>query len=199
VPEAQPAPFSLGSLGQASLVAQDNAPAGQRDNDSRFRQYVKFPLLVLALVLCLRLLVFDVVRVEGTSMLPTLHHRDSLISNKLVYKLYDPQRYDIIMLDAPDRPGYFIKRVVGLPNERISIIDGRVYINGELLQEEYLDNVSTKGDTDAVIPDGFYFVMGDNRPYSLDSRDKKISTIAREHIYGKAILRFYPFNSFGTL
>jgi signal peptidase I len=161
--------------------------------------YVRVMAITIAVVVCLRVFIFDVVQVNGGSMIPTLHNTDSLISSKIAYRLNDPQRFDIVLLDAPDQSGYFIKRVIGLPNERIEIRSGMVFINGELLSEEYLNNIYTDGDTDTVIPEGCYFVMGDNRPISRDSRSDSIRNIAKEHIKGKAIFRFYPFSSFKIL
>jgi signal peptidase I len=204
--ETQAAPASLGALGQATTAVQVvapvqvNVPAKQQEKkDSRLWQNIRFPILVLALVACLRFLVFDVVQVSGTSMMPYLHDMDSLISNKIIYKLQDPKRYDIVLLDAPDQSGYYIKRVIGLPNEHILIKEGKVYVNGALLSEEYLDNIYTNNDVNTIIPDGCYFVMGDNRHSSLDSRDDSIGCIAKEHINGKAVLRFFPLNSIKIL
>lgn len=162
---------------------------------SRLWQYTKVLVVALVIVICLRLFVFDVALVEGVSMEPTLQPMDSLISSKISYKLHDPQRFDIILLDAPDESGLFIKRIVGLPNEHIQITDGQVFINGSMLNEDFLQNVYTDGNINTVIPDGYYFVMGDNRPASHDSRAADIGLIARDKIDGKAIFRFYPFSA----
>jgi signal peptidase I len=161
--------------------------------------YPKVVTITLALVICLRLFVFDVVQVSGVSMEPTLFTTDRLIINKTAFVFNTPQRYDIIMLDIPDSSTRLIKRIVGLPTEHIAIVDGLVYINGELLNEEYLNNIKTDGDLSAVIPDGYYFVMGDNRPASRDSRVENVGPIPQNNIGGKAILRFYPLDSFKIL
>jgi signal peptidase I len=206
IPVSQPqpayAPDSLPStsMERATMAMKMTAPAKQQGKaGSRLWQFLRTPAIALLLVVILRLAVFDVVQVSGKSMMPTLQPMDSLISSKIIYKLQNPQRYDIILLDAPDRDGHFIKRIIGLPNEHIEIADGLVFINGELLSEEYLENIYTEGNLNTVIPDGYYFVMGDNRPASLDSRADTISSIAEESIKGKAILRFFPFNSIGTV
>jgi len=190
----------FGPIEQAVSTIKTATPAKlEIKKDSHTWQYFTMPLVALVLLVCLRLLVFDVVQVSGISMTPTIQPMDSLISSKIAYRLHDPQRFDIILLDAPDQSGYFIKRIIGLPNEQIMIMDGSVYINGELLDEEFLDNIYTTGNIDTIIPADSYFVMGDNRPASLDSRADTINSIAKEHINGKAILRFYPFNSFKML
>ena len=97
-------------------------------------------------------------------------------------------------------PGHdYIKRIIGSPNERITIKNGQVYINDELLIEPYLDEVVTYGDTDMVIPDGYYFVMGDNRTDSRDSREEKIGVISKDDINGKAVFRLLPLSEIGSL
>ena len=196
-------------------------------------QHIRTPLIALAVVGCLRFIIFDVNQVQGESMWPTLNSSDTLITIRIAYKFHDPQRFDIIILDAtdnpnkqknivkrlfgktteqdkqqinkPDKPKNFIKRIIGLPNEHIRIAGGKVFIRNieaeaeEELQEEYLNNIPTSGDIDIIIPDGYYFVMGDNRPVSLDSRDDSVGFVAKENINGKAILRFYPLHKFGIL
>ena len=93
----------------------------------------------------------------------------------------------------------YVKRVIGLPNEEIKIDRGLIYINGQLLNEEYVDGLYTDGDIHMIIPEGFYFVMGDNREVSRDSRSAEVGVISRDHIHGKSVLRLYPFKTFGTL
>lgn len=190
----------FGSLEQAvPAVEIATASKALEKKGSSWWQYIRVMAITIVVVVCLRLFIFDVVQVSGGSMIPTLHNTDSLISSKIAYKLHEPQRYDIVLLDAPDQSGYFIKRIIGLPNEHIEIKDGLVFINEVVLPETYLVNIYTDGDIDTIIPDGFYFVMGDNRPISRDSRADSISNIAKEHIKGKAIFRFYPLSSFRIL
>jgi signal peptidase I len=155
-------------------------------------QYAKILIISLVLALCMRLFVFNVAVVDGVSMIPTLQPADSLIISRIAYKLHDPQRYDIILLEAPGQLGFLIKRIIGLPNEHIEIKEGQVFINDELLNEEYLDNIYTATDISEVIPDDYYFVMGDNRPDSRDSRSDSVGLIAKDKIGGKAVLRFFP-------
>ena len=148
----------------------------------------------------LRAYVFDITMVDGTSMYPTLEDRDKLVTVKITYMFAEPERGDIVVVNAPDMPGHdYIKRIIGLPNEQISISDGQVYINGELLIEPYLEDVQTFGDVDMVIPDGYYFVMGDNRVDSRDSREAKIGVISKDNINGKAVFRLLPLDSIGSL
>jgi len=132
-------------------------------------------------------------------MQPTLQNFNSLISFKMAYSFREPQRFDIILMDAPDKSGYYIKRIIGLPNEHILIKDGQVFIDGALLTEDFLDGAYTIGDINTEIPDDNYFVMGDNRPDSLDSRIDSIGFIGKEHIAAKAILRIFPLNELKIL
>lgn len=162
--------------------------------------YLKIIIVAFLIAFFLRAYVFDITMVDGTSMYPTLEDRDKLITVKLTYQFSDPQRGDIVVVNAPDMPGHdYIKRIIGLPNERITIKNGQVYINDELLIEPYLDEVVTYGDTDMVIPDGYYFVMGDNRTDSRDSREEKIGVISKDDINGKAVFRLLPLSEIGSL
>lgn len=110
-------------------------------------------------------------RIEGGSMLPTLHEGEYLIINKIVYKLVEPARGDIIVLQYPnDRTRDFIKRVIGLPGDTVQIDNGQVLINGVVLDEPYISAPPSNSNT-WIVPEEHYFVMGDNRPNSSDSRN----------------------------
>ena len=162
--------------------------------------YVKVLLVALLLAFVIRAYVFDITKVEGLSMYPTLADNDNLITSKITYLLSEPERGDIIVFDAPDTAGEdYVKRIIGLPNEEITIERGMVYINGELLDEPYLNGVYTEGDIKMVIPDGFYFVMGDNRDISRDSRISDVGVISIDQIHGKVVFRIFPFDRFGSV
>lgn len=137
-------------------------------------------------------------------MIPTLDENNFLIVNRLLYKQGTPQRGDIIVFKSPlktasGKDKLLIKRVIALPGEEIIITDGKVYINEEILEEPYLIDTYTEGNIDMVIPQGAIFTMGDNRMYSLDSRDNSLGLVHMEDIIGKAFLRLYPFNKIGFL
>ncbi|MEG1997202.1 MAG: signal peptidase I, partial [Clostridiales bacterium] len=162
--------------------------------------YGKLVIIAFAIAFLLRAFVFEVTQVEGPSMSPTLVTDDKLITSKLAYTFGQPQRGDIVVLDAPDAEGqYYIKRVIGLPNERITIKDGRVYINDLNLTETYLTQLLTDGDVDLLIPEGYYFVMGDNRGDSRDSRMESVGLISKNALDGKAVFRIYPWDKMGSL
>lgn len=157
--------------------------------------------LVFALMIAALVVVFIVqpVKVEGTSMLPRLHDGERIFVNKLIY--YDEYRWapriergDIVVFWFPDDPSKsYIKRVVGLPGDTVEIREGNVLINGSMLEEKYLDpkeNLSTRSQTPVYVKPNYYFVMGDNRDNSSDSRSWGL--VPKKYIYGKALLRYWP-------
>ncbi len=134
--------------------------------------------------------------IPSGSMLPTLHEDDRVLVNKLRYDLHDVNRGDLVVFERPEGETVgqvrdLIKRVVGLPGERIEAIDGSVYVDGDLLEEPYLsDGTETTNLESQVVPEGHVFVMGDNRGDSMDSR--VFSAIDDDLIVGRAFVRVWP-------
>ena len=144
--------------------------------------------------------------VEGASMENTLHNGDNLIVDKLSYRFHDPERFDIIVFPFQFQDNtYYIKRIIGMPGETVQIMDdGSIYINGEKLEENYgMEVIKPETIGRAAEPielvDDEYFVMGDNRNNSSDSRTDMVGNITRENIIGKAWLRIWPVSDFGVL
>jgi signal peptidase I len=136
---------------------------------------------------------FQVARVEGQSMAPTLEDQDRLIVNKLAYRLHDPQVGDIVMLYYPiDPEKSFVKRVIAEPGDQVRIVDGRVYRNEVPLEDSYVPDEFRSHDDwgPEMIPDGYYFVMGDHRNNSSDSRHWRF--VPKKYIIGKVQLRWWP-------
>src|SRR5690242_5248362 len=161
-------------------------------------------VVVLAVILYVGIsFAVQAVHVEGLSMFATLDNDDYLIANKIDYRLHPPQRGDIIILRPPTNNSTdFIKRIIALPGEKLLIRDGAVYINGHKLDEPYLPEEWTidntwNGGAEAVIPPNQYFVMGDNRNRSQDSRF--FGPISRDRIDGRAWFRIWPLNHFGNI
>lgn len=161
-------------------------------------------LVVLALTYLVITFVGQRTHVIGSSMETTLHDEDQLIVDKLSYRFKDPQRYDIIVF--PYQYGektYYIKRIIGLPGETVRIDgEGNIYINEELLEENYGREVIQspgRAETPITLGQDEYFVMGDNRNNSSDSRDPSVGNIKREDIVGRAFIRIWPFEKFGIL
>lgn len=164
--------------------------------------------IYLLLVFCAAYLIVTYVgqrtQVSGSSMETTLSNGDHLIVDKISYRFHDPERYDIIVFPFQyDTDTYYIKRIIGMPGETVQIDDsGTIYIDGEVLEETYgrevIQNPGRASDP-IQLGDDEYFVMGDNRNNSSDSRDPSVGNIHRKDIIGRAFIRIWPFSKFGIL
>ena len=141
--------------------------------------------------------------VSGESMENTLDNGDQLIVDKITYRFQDPERFDIMVFPFHYKENtYYIKRIIGLPGETVQIADGTIYINGEVLEESYGREVMQDPGIAAepiTLGEDEYFVLGDNRNQSSDSRDPSVGLIHRDEIIGRAWLRIWPLDSFGIL
>ena len=159
--------------------------------------------IVLAITFLIITFVGQRTHVSGESMENTLDDGDQLIVDKLTYRFHDPERFDIIVFPFRYKDNtYYIKRIIGLPGETVQIADGEIYINGEVLEESYGREVMQDAGLAAepiTLGDDEYFVLGDNRNYSSDSRDPSVALIHRKEIIGRAWLRIWPLDSFGIL
>lgn len=186
-----------------SQMAQPPAPTEAPRQKSFIRDTLEIVFLALVLYVVIQYAV-QTVHVLGSSMLYTLHDNDLLVASKISYKLHTPQRGDIIVFKPPDEASRdFIKRIIGLPGERIRIVNSVVYINDRVLHEPYLpekwtynNNWPSSGQDYIILPDQ-YFVMGDNRNHSSDSRT--FGPITLDSILGKAEVRIWPLGTLGLL
>ena len=141
--------------------------------------------------------------VMGHSMEPTLQDSDNLITDKITYRFRDPKRFDIIVFPFKDnRATLLIKRIVGMPGETVQVIDGNVYVNGYVLEDNYGNAVMTDPGLAAdpvVLKEDEYFVLGDNRNNSTDSRFESVGNIHRSEIIGRAWLRVWHLNKLSLL
>ena len=158
-------------------------------------------IIAIAVALLLRMFVFQITEISGDSMYPTLESGERAISSPISYYLHDVERGDIIVFTAPDRTDgvYYVKRVIGLPGEHVVIDNGTVFIDDIMLEEDYLADQTTDGYIDTMVPEGEYFVLGDNRDVSHDSRSSDVSTISQDAILGKLIYQIYPFSDMGKI
>ena len=158
----------------------------------------------LVIILFLRAFVVQHVRVSGTSMAPTLKDRQHLLIEKISYRFEDVKRYDVIVFQpyADNDDLFYIKRVIGLPGETIKIENNTIYIDGQVLKDPYNGDAYTDAklakDTILLGPED-YFVLGDNREVSKDSREKEIGLLTYDSIIGKAMVKIYPFNDLGKV
>lgn len=166
------------------------------------KELIRDLIIVVLIAVCIITLVKPII-VKKTSMEPTLYQDDYLIISKQAYTIFgEPRRGDIVVFphDEGDVTELYIKRVIGLPGEKITIENGIVLINGEAIEERYTKNGVTLGDVkDYLVPAGKVYVMGDNREVSVDSRTDEVGCIAIKDITGKALIRVYPFGEFGLL
>ncbi len=178
-----------------------------RDKSDMVKETLSF-ILYIAIVFLVTYLVIHYVgqrtQVSGTSMEYTLSDGDNLIVDKISYRFHDPERFDIIVFPFQYKEDtYYIKRIIGLPGETVQIDDeGNIYIDGEVLEESYgREIILDPGEAASPIElgEGEYFVLGDNRNASSDSRDPSVGKIRREDIIGRAWLRLYPFDRIGFI
>lgn len=164
-----------------------------------FIEFVKSVFTSLIFVLILTNFVVKPIKVNGDSMFPSLKDQSLGFSNILTYSLFGVNRYDIVIVYVESMNEFLVKRVIGLPNETIEVKDDQVYINGELINQDFLDEeyvsqfpIFTNGFEKVTIGDDEVFLMGDNRPYSSDSR--VFGTFKLEDIIAKDAYIFYPLN-----
>lgn len=163
-------------------------------------------IVIVVLFLLFQIFIGQHIEVNGRSMENTLNNKDHLILEKVSYRFNDPARFDIVVFrpfETPeDKDTYFIKRIIGLPDETISIVDGQIYIDGEILQESY-GNEEMKhagvASNKVVLESDEYFLLGDNRNNSSDSRSIEIGPVKKEAIIGRAWARIWPINTMEIL
>lgn len=188
------------------LENPEEEPDGKKSRGREaFSTLIYFIVIILLAVLFVTF-VAQRTKVSGPSMYPTLEDGDNLIVDKISYHFRDPERFDIIIFpyeDEDEEESYFIKRIIGLPGETVQIDeDGNIYIDGEILEEDYgyeqILNPGIAADP-VVLGEDEYFVMGDNRNNSLDSRYPEVGVVEGDTIVGRAWIRIYPFDSIGLV
>jgi signal peptidase I len=168
----------------------------QEQSDSFFTELLKFVVVAAVIVLPVRLFVAQPFIVSGESMSPTFENGEYLIIDELSYRLTEPKRGDVVIFRYPRNPKeFFIKRIIGLPGETVSLRGNQVQIQtaqGAMLtlDEPYIKNIGNGADATYTVDQGAYFVMGDNRPESSDSRIWGF--MPRENLIGRALVRLLP-------
>jgi signal peptidase I len=176
------------------------AAAPQKEGLQTLRSWARDLFFSVVFALLIIIFAYQPVKVEGSSMEPGLEDQERIFINKLVYRLETIERGDIIVFRYPRDPRKsFIKRVIGVPGDRVGIVAGRVYVNGELLAEPYVpeDFLDSRSYSEIVVKADSYFVMGDHRSMSNDSRD--FGAVPRANIYGKAVFGYWPVEKLGTV
>ena len=172
---------------------------------SKIWEWTKAIILAVGLAMIIRIFLFEPYLVEGSSMDPTLKDGDRLFVNKTLQFIGKVEEGDIVIIDGEEEKVRYVKRIIGLPGDTVSAEDGRVYVNGEELEETYLNSNKEEAEQmgmlltsefeEIVVPEGSYFVMGDNRLNSMDSRNG-LGLIDDDRILGKSEFIFYPFSHF---
>lgn len=166
-----------------------------------FWEFTKTLSLVVLIAVLIRLWLVQPFVVDGQSMEPAFHNQEYILVDKVSYRFTPPSRGNVVVFHPHGSQENFIKRVVGLPGERIEIHGNTVSVDGSLLEEDYLTNFRTNNfasDThlERLLADNEYFVLGDNRDHSKDSRDPSIGPIVNEQIVGKAWIVLFPLENF---
>ena len=157
-------------------------------------------LIALAISAFIIIFLYQPVKVEGTSMMPGLEDQERIFVNKFVYRWEPIQRGDIVVFRYPrDTSKSYIKRVIGVAGDRIRIENGQVFVNGLALDEDYVpsDYADARSYSEVVVPTNSYFVLGDHRTMSNDSRD--FGAVNERYIYGKAVFGYWPMEKLGRL
>lgn len=176
-----------------------------KERASDWLSWFKIVIVALIFALLVRKFLFSPIIVEGPSMQPTLYSQDQMIVNKFTYYFKQPERFDIIVFHASEQKD-FIKRVIGLPGEHIMIQDDVLYVDGEPIEQSFLEmssnhhfysintadyNLEDAEGNDAIIPEGYLFVLGDNRHNSTDSRHD-LGLVSIDEVVGKTNLIYWP-------
>lgn len=162
-------------------------------------------VVILAIMVMVYLFIMSPQEISGASMEPNFHNGEYILTNKIEYKLHEPQRGDVVIFKSPRNPDIdYIKRVIALPGEQVRVSRDTIYINDKPLLESYIPSTTnTYGGSfltenqEFVVPKDKYFVLGDNRQHSSDSRE--FGPVGKEEFIGKALLRYWPFSEFGLI
>lgn len=190
------------------MKEENISEVGKKSGKKRsvFSYFVEIIIYIVLVALCIFWVPEHVMQrtvVDGESMEDTLHTGESLLVEKVSYHFTGPSRYDIVIFypEGPDVDEHYVKRIYGLPGETIQIKEDGIYINNEVIADEYAKDGITGDAGIAEVPvtlkDDEYFVLGDNRDGSTDSRDADVGKVQKENIEGRVILRIWPLSTFG--
>ena len=195
---------------QEVLEEMEKKTTGRKKKEKKSMPIVLQLVLLVVMVVVLRN-VMGTVLVKGSSMEPNFNHGDLVFINKLSTSVGSPDYGDVVICKLDEGAGYenIIKRVIGLPGDEINIVENEedeevydLYVNGKYIEEDFLgEPMMTDGNIEYPfeVPENSYFVMGDNRNESLDSRKESVGAIHKDQLMGKVVLRLYPFSDFGLI
>ena len=181
-----------------STIASDEAPPFRIS--AGIRVWLRDLVISVAISAFVIIFLYQPVKVEGVSMMPGLDDQERIFVNKFVYRLEPIERGDIVVFRYPPDPSKsYIKRVIGIAGDRIVIDSGRVYVNGERLDEDYVpaEYIDQRSFSEVVVPPNSYYVLGDHRSMSSDSRE--FGPVRETFIYGKAVFGYWPMDKLGRV
>ncbi len=161
-------------------------------------EWIMVIVVAAALAFVVRTFIFEPVRVDGASMMDTLVDGEYMIATKFDYLLGDPERFDIVICNYPNTNDgmYRVKRVIGMPGDIIQLLSGQLYVNGEHVEQNFDMHSITENFGPYTVPEGHYFVLGDNRNNSKDSRSALVGPLPRDMIKGHVQAVVFPFGNF---
>ena len=185
---------------QATGAPIKEAEAKKKSVGREILEWVFVVVFAVSVALIIRTFIFEPVRVDGESMLRTLHNNEYMIVTKYQYLFNDPERFDVVICRYPGRGNTnFVKRIVGIPGDTVEVKDTTLFVNGEPVDEPYIVNKPSYTMPAVTVGEGQYFVLGDNRPNSNDSHNPVVGQLTRKQIVGKVRLVVWPFNDFRTV
>ena len=186
------------NIGRQEIEIEENNKKG---NNKKEMPFIFELIIVVAIALFIRFFIFNITHVSGMSMVPTLNDGDILITERVSLFFKEAEIGDVVVIKAPDNSGdNYIKRVIAKSGDKVELKDGEVFVNDLKLDEDYTNydpTLSLNGETSWVLNDGEYFVMGDNRAHSNDSR--AFGKIEKSRVKGISVFRLFPFNRIGKL
>lgn len=163
---------------------------------SELKEWIKSIVIAVVIALIIRTFIFEIIQVQGSSMVPTLTNADRVIVVKINYVFNEPERGDIVIFKNPDNPkDHYVKRTIGVADDVVEIKDGIVYVNEKPLEEAYINEKPLRDYPKTKIPKDTLFVLGDNRNRSRDSTDPSVGFIPLKNVLGKAKFRIWPLNN----
>jgi signal peptidase I len=195
---------SLPIVTDPHMLPSDASPPGPVPNVARLRPgwgvWLRDLMISLAISAFIIIFIYQPVKVEGTSMMPSLEDQERIFVNKFVYRLESIERGDVVVFRYPRDPSKsYIKRVIGVAGDRIRIDSGQVYVNDQALDEDYVPPAyaDARSYPETVVPTNGYFVLGDHRSMSQDSRE--FGPVNQSYIYGKAVFGYWPVDKMGRV
>lgn len=196
---AQASAETVSATNMGDETALPDAPP-KKSMGREILEWVLVFVVAIGAALLIRTFIFEPVRVDGNSMLNTLHDNEYMIVTKYQYLFDDPDRYDVVICHYPGRGNTnFVKRIVGIPGDTVAVQDGVLYVNGEAVDESYIDYKPNYSYPETLVEEGHYFVLGDNRSSSNDSHVSSVGQLERNQIMGKVRLVAWPFSDFRVI